>query len=71
MRGRFQTPQQPIPQRPQRSEYNVILLEATGGYGLGALAVTGPGRHHVLTPSNQGVEPNPFNIAVPLTNGPA
>ena len=49
----------------------MILLEATGGYGLRALAVTGPGRHHVLAPSNLGVEPNPFNIAVPLTNGPA
>ena len=48
----------------------MILLEATGGYGLRAFAVTGRGRHYVLTPSNQGVEPNPFKIAVPLTEGP-
>ena len=69
MRGRFQTLQQPILQRPQRSECKVIRLEAIGAYG--AFAVTDPGRHSVFTPSNRGVEPNSFKVAVRLTEGPA
>ena len=71
MRGRLLSLHRSILQRPLRSEYNVILLEATGGYGLRAFAVTDPGGHYVLAPSNQGGEPNPFKIAVPLTDGPA
>ena len=71
MRERFQTFQQHIPRRAPRDECNVILLEAIGAHGLKASAVTGPEDRYVLTTSNRGVEPNPFKIAVPLTDGPA
>ena len=49
----------------------MILLEAIGAHGLKASAVTGPEDRYVLTTPNRGVEPNPFKIAVPLTDGPA
>ena len=49
----------------------MTLLDPPDTYGLRTFAVTDPGRHYVLAPSNQGGEPNPFKIAVPLTDGPA
>ena len=49
----------------------MILLEILDIYGLKAFAVADPGGHYVLAPSNRGGEPNPFKVAVPLTDGPA
>ena len=71
MRGRLLSLQRSILQRPLRSECGVTLLETPDTYGLRAFAVTDPGGHYVLAPSNQDGEPNPFKIAVPLTDGPA
>jgi len=49
----------------------VTLLDPPDTYGLRTFAVTDPGRHSVFTPPNRGGKPNPFKIAVPLTDGPA
>ena len=48
----------------------MILLEILNIYGLKAFALADPGGHYVLAPSNRGGEPNPFKVAVPLTDGP-
>ena len=58
--------------RSDLSEVSVtILLETPDTYGLRTFAVTDPGGHYVLAPSNRGGEPNPLKVAVPLIDGPA
>ena len=49
----------------------MTLLETPDTHGLRAFAVTDPRGHYVLAPSNQGGEPNPFKVAVPLADGAA